>query len=106
MARALGWPSVAWGLARISSHELSEWMAFSELEPFGYEIDMLGHAITSATISNRLRGSEDKVNKVQDFMPILKYDEHEEEGQTVEEQINIVDIINVGAGGKDLRKHK
>ena len=81
-------------------------MAFAELEPFGYEVDMLGHAITSATIANRLRNPDDKAQKIKDFMPVLRYDEPEEEGQTVEEQINIVDIINVGIGGKDLRKHK
>ena len=97
---------MAWGLKRISSHELSEWMAFAELEPFGYEVDMLGHAITATTISNRLSGTDEKPRKIKDFMPVLRYDEPEDEGQTVEEQINIVDIINVGIGGKDLRKHK
>lgn len=32
LALALGWPSVAWGLQHISSTELTEWLAFIELE--------------------------------------------------------------------------
>ena len=82
-------------------------MAFAELEPFGYETDMLGHAITSATISNRLRGADEKPREIEDFMPVLKYDEKpEEKEQTIEEQISIVDMVNIGAGGKDLRNRK
>jgi hypothetical protein len=32
LALALGWPSVEWGLKHISSTELTEWMAYIELE--------------------------------------------------------------------------
>ena len=81
-------------------------MAFAELEPFGYETEMLGHAITSATISNRLRGEDDKVSEIKDFMPVLKYDEQAEEEQTVEQQIDVVELVNLSIGGKDLRKRK
>lgn len=35
LALALGWPSVEWGLNHMGSQELTEWMAFFELEGFG-----------------------------------------------------------------------
>lgn len=35
LALALGWPSVEWGLSHMGSQELTEWMAYFELEGFG-----------------------------------------------------------------------
>ena len=82
-------------------------MAFAELEPFGSEQEMLGHAITASTVSNRLRGADEKPLAVKEFMPPLRYDEKpEEKEQTIEEQIGIIEMVNISAGGKDLRKHK
>jgi len=99
-------------LHRISSHELTEWEAFAELEPFGSEREMFGHAITASTVFNRLRGVDQKPLPAERFMPVLRYDEIPEEKeqtveeQTVEEQIGIIEMVNISADGKDLRKHK
>jgi len=95
---------VAWGLERISSHELSEWMAFAEMEPFGFEADFYGHAQTSATLANVNRSKDSKVYTAMDFMPVFK--QIEEKEQSPDNMIHTIEMINIIAGGKDLRKHK
>ena len=97
--------TVAELLNRISNRELVEWMAFEQLEPFGYEQEMLGHAITAATIANVNRGKDQKPYKVEDFMPRLKYAEEEKE-KTVEDDIAVIEMINTTFGGIDKRKPK
>lgn len=42
---------------RMSSRELSEWMAFYQLEPFGPEADDLRNAISTAANVNTTRGA-------------------------------------------------
>ena len=77
-------------------------MAFYELEPFGYEIEMLGNATVACTIANRFRGKDEKEHKIEDFMPLLrKYSD-----QAVEDQVGIVEMFNIALGGEDLRKSK
>ena len=92
--------TVAELLRRISSRELTEWMAFGQLEPFGAEANFLGHAITSKTIADVNRGKGQKPFEVSDFMPRMEG----KKAQTVEEQIQIAHMITIGMGGKDLRK--
>lgn len=55
-------------LARVDSHELSEWRAFYGLEPFGSEADLFGHAMNAAHVINSNRKKKDQV-KVSDLMP-------------------------------------
>ncbi len=92
--------TVAELLGRISSKELTEWIAFSVLEPFGSETNFLGHAITSSTIANTSRGKNRKAFEVEDFMP--KFGKATE--QTVDEMLQIAQMMTIGLGGKDLRK--
>lgn len=54
-------------LSEMSSHQLSEWMAFYSLEPFGFERDIYGHGIVAATIVNVRR--KKRFVKPQDFIP-------------------------------------
>jgi hypothetical protein len=61
--------TVAELLARISSAELTEWMAFAQLEPFHTETQYLGPAITTAMIANVNRKKGSKASKVEDFIP-------------------------------------
>jgi hypothetical protein len=86
-------------LSRMDSAELTEWIAFYELEPFGYEIGMLGHAITASTVANfsmaREKGA--KAYKVEEFMP--KFDRK----QTPDEMINLAAMYTIGLGGEDKR---
>ena len=94
--------TVAELLSRISSSELTEWIKFYEIEPFGMEIDMLGHAVTASTIANVNRSKGGKEYAPSDFMP--KFEKEEE--QTVEQQISFAAMYTVALGGKDLRDKK
>lgn len=58
-------------LRDIPSKLLIEWMAFYNLEPFGYEADLQGHALTSSVVAevNRDPKKRSEPFKTQDFMP-------------------------------------
>jgi len=58
-------------LARIDSRELSEWMAYYELNPFGSVRDDLQAGIVASTIANVNRGKNDKSFTPSDFMPYM-----------------------------------
>jgi len=73
-------------------------MVFATLEPFGTEINLLGHAITASTVANTQRGKGQKAYKPVDFMP--KFEKHE---QTVDEMLQFAQALTIGLGGKDLR---
>lgn len=105
LALALHWPSVAWGLRNISSYELSEWMAYDSLAPFGDERADLRAGTIAATIANANRDPEKQPEPFTpaDFMPVYDVESHEPEGQSVERQIAIVEMLNVAFGGRDLR---
>ncbi len=58
-------------LARTTSRELTEWMAFYELEPFGAERGDLQAGIVAATVANANRDPKKQKRpfEAQDFMP-------------------------------------
>lgn len=56
-------------LARMSSHELSEWMAFYQIEPFGLAPADLRAGIVASTIANANRGKDAKAFRPEDFVP-------------------------------------
>tara|TARA_R100000700_G_scaffold31695_1_gene38824 strand:+ start:86 stop:340 length:255 start_codon:yes stop_codon:yes gene_type:complete len=58
-------------LARIDSRELSEWMAYYEVNPFGSVRDDLQAGIVASTIANVNRGKNDKSFTPSDFMPYI-----------------------------------
>ena len=58
-------------LARIDSKELSEWMAYYEVNPFGSVRDDLQAGIIASTIANVNRGKNDKSFTPSDFMPYM-----------------------------------
>ena len=91
--------TVAEMLGRMSSVELTRWLIFAELEPFGSDASHLGHAITAATIANANRKKGAKAFKPEDFMPKFGIKKKQSTG----EMINIVTMINVAAGGEDKR---
>ena len=62
-------------LNKIDSRELSEWMAFYQLEPFGEWRDDYRAGMISATLANINRGKDTKPYDVQrDFMPFYPQD--------------------------------
>jgi len=89
-------------LRRISSRELSEWLAYYELEPFGEERADLRSAIVASTVANTARDPKKRARPfgVQEFMPQFQ---DRSEGQTWEEQLQLVEMLNTAFGGRDLR---
>lgn len=64
-------------LSEISSHTLSEWMAYARLEPWGEDRADLRAGIIASTMANSMRGKKGKPFKPQDFMP--KFEPEDEE---------------------------
>ena len=86
-------------LNRISSHELTEWMVYGQIEPFGQETQYFGPAITSSILANVNRKKGTKPAKVDDFMP-----KFEQVKQTAGEQLQFAAMMTSAMGGQDLRK--
>lgn len=85
---------------RLSSRELVEWQAFYALEPWGTDIDMLGHAITASTTYNVNRGKRNKALSPKDFMPEW-HKEHVIQSEAT--MLSFVETLNASLGGVDLR---
>jgi hypothetical protein len=66
-------------LAEISSEQLSEWMAYSKLEPWGEDRDDLRMGIVASVIANSNRGKGQKPFKPTDFMPSFEPVDPEEQ---------------------------
>jgi len=56
-------------LRRLDSRELSEWMAYDQIEPLGEWRADLRAGIVAATLANVNRGKAQKPFKPEDFMP-------------------------------------
>jgi len=91
--------TVAELLARISSKELTEWMVYSQVEPFGADAGYLGHAITASTIANANRPKGHKPYDVEEFMPKFK----KKENQSVDQMIQMASMFTIASGGEDKR---
>ena len=92
-------------LERISSQEMSEWMAFYELEPFGAVRQdraelLLGQQLQLVANVNR-DPKRSRAFALEDVMPWYKA---QRPRQTVKEQLAIVEALNRQFGGDDLRK--
>jgi hypothetical protein len=84
--------TVAELLDRISSKELTEWIAFYSLEPFGYLAEMHGDAITASTIANANRDPKKKAEpfSANDFLP----KEEVEDNRTVFQKLKDYLLVN------------
>jgi len=71
LALALGVP-VRELLLRLGSDELTEWMAFYQLEPFGDFRGDMRAAIVASTFANANRSRESKPFTLEDFMPFVE----------------------------------
>ena len=81
-------------LSRISSAELTEWMVYYQLEPFGQETQYIGPAITSAILANVNRKKGDKTHSADEFMP-----KFEKEEKSPEQMLSFAAMITAGMGG-------
>ena len=83
-------------LTRISSKELSEWIAYYAMEPWGVETEDLRTGIIASTIANVNRDpkKQKKPFKPQDFMPKWEKPQPKElkEPQSVGEQKRILQM--------------
>lgn len=86
-------------LRRMDSAELTEWMAFAQVEPFGAETQYYGQAINSQLIANINRKQGSKAYKAEDFMPRF-----EQEPQSPAQMVQIAEMFTAGLGGEDLRQ--
>lgn len=68
-------------LREMPSKLLAEWQAFFSLEPFGYESDFQGHALTASIIAeaNRNPAKRKDPYTVAEFMPKQSKQEEEEQ---------------------------
>ena len=76
----------------MSSRELTEWMAFFSLEPWGTEVEDWRAGLIAATIANANRDPKKrrKLYEPQDFMP--RYEKPQVEEQSWEEQARILEM--------------
>jgi len=90
--------TVAEMLARMSSRELTEWMMYYQMEPFGTDVDMYGHAMTTSTLMNIYRDVKKHPSPIQprEFMP--EWDKTD----IVEKQIQQVRQMNAIFGGIEV----
>lgn len=78
-------------LARISSRELSEWMAFFSLEPWGAEVEDWRCGMLASVIANASRDPKrKKPYEPQDFMP--RRDRPVKGEQSWEDQVRILEM--------------
>ena len=66
---SLGEPDVDGLLARLTSRQLSEWMAYGAVEPFGEDRADFRTAHALAVIVNLLRGKDAPPVKIADLIP-------------------------------------
>ena len=92
-------------LARVSSRELTEWMAFASLEPFGPLQDDSRAGVIAATVANVHRDpKKGRPLRPEQFFPSLKGGGKRERRQSPQQQLAIIEMWNAALGGKDLRK--
>ena len=65
-------------LAEMTSAQLSEWMAYAQLEPWGEERADLRAGIIASTQANTMKGAKGKSFKPQDFMPQYEPEDEDE----------------------------
>lgn len=91
----------------MSSHEFTEWQAYAEIEPIGYERGDLQAGVIAATLANVHRDAEQTPDPykpadfIHEFWPPDAADE--EPRQSWQEQLALVEALNAAFGGKDLR---
>lgn len=90
-------------LGQISSRELSEWMVYYGMEPFGVERGDLQAGIVASTIANVHRDSkkQKKPFEPQDFMPDFEAAGQKKQGRTMDQLLAKVRQLNALFGGKE-----
>lgn len=85
-------------LTRVSSRELTEWLLYYRVEPFGTRASYLGTAIVAKTVADVNRPKGKPPYKVDQFMP--EFEEHEQE---VDDMLRFAEMLTIAMGGEDKR---
>ena len=95
-------------LGRMSSAEITEWLAFYQLEPFGPERGDLRAGIVAATVANVNRDAkkQKKPYSAQDFMPKFKGGAGEKGPKTPEQLRRKWEMVVAAFGGQDRKASK
>jgi len=78
---------------------LTEWIAYSTIEPFGGDQEYLGSAIVAQTVANANRGKGQRPYKTSEFIPKFK-----EKPQGVDQMIQFAETMTYALGGEDKRE--
>lgn len=93
------------GLKQISSRELSEWQVYaSQYGPLRSD-DRADWRIArlTAVLFNLWRGKKTKPAKASDFVPEWGKPAAQDETQTADHMLTIIEQLNAAFGGRDLR---
>lgn len=89
---------------KLSSAELTEWISYSRLRPFGPLVNDQRYGNIMALIANVHR---DPSKMPEPFSPtdfMMSKVKQRKEVQSWEEQLSVVEMLTTALGGKDLRK--
>lgn len=106
LAKHLGGMTVEEMLSRMTSHEISEWIAYSTVELIGDDREDYRMANVMALLANINRDPENKPDPFSpvDFMPdFWRREEVEEHKPDWKRNKGIAELITIALGGKDLR---
>lgn len=79
-------------MRRIDSRELSEWMAYYSIEPFGEIRADWRQAMTSMILANANRGKGGRSFNIKDFM-LINEKKRKRQQQTPEEMAAILNLL-------------
>jgi len=96
----LGHKSVQEAQKYISSSEFTEWIAYSEIEPFGSIRDDQHFGTVVATIYNVNRGKHKKAIQWNDVFQLYE----DRKPKDWQQLLSIVEMLNEAFGGVDLRE--
>ena len=92
-------------LARVSSAELTEWLAYRQIEPLPDERRDVLLATLAAILTNANRDpASSEAMTAKDFLPWLDEEDDRDQAQSPEEMLALVEQLNAAFGGTDLRK--
>lgn len=70
-------------LRTLSSTQIADWMAYDLVEPFGTRAEDLRGATLTTAIVNRLRGSDERGHRLDEFLLIKPVDPEPDEEQVM-----------------------
>ncbi len=95
----LGIPSVRELYARLTSSEITEWIALYRLDPWDGARGDLRAAIVASTVANVNRGKNSPPMKPGDFMPDFERSNKSQTAEDIFQRLGMASAMTEGAGG-------